>query len=146
MTISYAYLHTNGNLIFKRHAIDPSDFVAQIFVLDNTKRETFFEMICYCCYYYELKQFNELDTLKDLCKKFKFNGLDFPNYAAVADKQYNGKLPFTLWNGMKSYIKNILEVDFQEYVDWIEENYGQSYALFEMPMKNIETAYEYLPE
>ena len=57
--ISYAYLHTNGSLIFKKNEIDPSDFVVQIFELDSTKRETFYKMIMYCCYYYEIGKFSD---------------------------------------------------------------------------------------
>lgn len=144
--ISYAYLHTNGSLIFKKHEIDPSDFVVKIFELDGTKRETFYEMIMYCCYYHEIGKFSDMETLKYLCKKYKFNGLDFPNYIVVANKNYGGQFPYVILNGIKSFIKNILEVDYTEYLAWMGESAGNSYALFEMPMKNIDTAYEYLPE
>jgi len=104
----YYYLHTDGNLIFKRFCPDPSDFVRKIWPVDISNRASAWKIILEA-----LALKGNVNKIKELSEKWNCDLKDLVEYI-VRTKPSNLEI-----DGLKLYFENIAMVDYNKWMDWL---------------------------
>jgi len=104
----YYYLHTDGNLIFKRFCPDPSDFVRKIWPVDISNRANAWRIILEA-----LALKGNINRIKELAEKWNCDLQDLVKYM-VKTKPSDLEI-----DGLKLYFENIAMVDYDKWMDWL---------------------------